>query len=152
MTTTSIKNLTRTMFVLNLSRDVAPKRSMFIRVVTHRDGSQERKDVRVVHGDSVILLVGETKDGFSNAVRRCKNVINAVRAREIQLIEVPDEVPPAPTASPAVVGSEVVVAVAAPFVEAAVSTQVEGPKNDSRDAAPVEKLSHPKSGGKGKAS
>lgn len=93
MTTTAIRNISRTILVLNLTQDVAPKRALYPRTVAHRDGSQELKEVRVVHGDSIHLLAGETRGGLSNAVRRCPDIVNALAARKIVLIEEPDAVP-----------------------------------------------------------
>lgn len=101
MTTTAIRNKSNTILVLNIPPAVMPKRAIYTRTVSHRDGTQEQSSVRVVHGSSFHILAGETRRGFSNAVRRCPDVVNALRAGKIQLIEEADA-KPAPASAPAV--------------------------------------------------
>lgn len=144
MTTTALRNTSRTILVLNLPPDFAPKRAMYMRTVDHRNGSKELKEVRVVHGDSIHLLVGETRGGFSNAIRRCPEIIAAVARRQLELVEEPDaKSESANTVEDA--GVDVVIDTDEP----APSSDAPVEENDTREA-PASEATAPKSGGRNK--
>lgn len=143
MTTTAIRNLSRTLEVLNLPRSIAPKRAMVARTVTHLDGTSERKDVRVIYGDSIHLRAGETKGGFPNAIRQAPDIIVAVRQGRIALIEEAD--PVSSTDAP----SDIEVAVEVPLEIQSEPEQVSESNDDAR-GAPASKPFASKPGDRGK--
>jgi hypothetical protein len=87
--TLAITNTSKTIMVLNIPRDIAPVIARLPRTTMNVDGSVETKVARVVHGDSLTLLKGETKTGLPNAYRKAPDIRKGVLARTLIVVDEP---------------------------------------------------------------
>lgn len=91
-----ITNLLRTAQTFNIPRDIAPVRKHYARVTEHKDGTIEKGDVRVVHGDSLTVLgTSSTTHPVPSEWRTTPDIAKAARARTITIEDVPEEAAPA---------------------------------------------------------
>lgn len=90
----TITNLLRTAQTFNIPRDVAPVRKHYPRATEHKDGTVEKADVRIVHGDSLTVLAGKTSAPVPNEWRTTPDVAKAARARTIVIADVPEAAKP----------------------------------------------------------
>jgi hypothetical protein len=85
--TIAITNLSRSIIDIVLPREIAPVIARPQRTTHHADGTIERTESRIVHGDSISFLAGETKTGLPNAYRRAPEIMKRVKSGALSIAD-----------------------------------------------------------------
>jgi hypothetical protein len=89
MSTGKLKNLTRRVFVANLSTQVAPVRHLFNRREEHSDGTWGSTEKRVVLPDSITILTGQESESLPVQVTKCPEIEAAINERRLKWTDDP---------------------------------------------------------------